>query len=682
MACGNLQDKVNGTRLSRPLVDKRTEAMRQTFDKIHPPATLAAVLKAHQRQLLRLRYKFIKNLQWDLLYPVSGNPDSKNYDVTLLMILLRNICRLPSPATGWNTMPPIADRSVEANITRIKLFRNEVYAHVSSTEVDDAQFENLWQSISQVLVDLGIPRHEINELKICPLSPEEDMYVQQLRDWKLREDECKEVLDEISSEIHGLRQVAEETQRGMKESQSSGCDLQKELQTMKDFMAKHSQDPGQRGKSDDEFLQQLCKHNFQGEIRCSVKSFHEGTREWLFKQMDGWFAAEKSRVMILTAGPGVGKSVFAGKVCQVYKETGKLAACHFCKFNDSNLRNPLNMLQSLASQMCTSVIGFKEKLVEKLKRPHKINTITDAFRVYLNEPLHELETSQPMLIVVDGLDESEANGRSELLDLIAEDLSDLPECIKILVTSRPDIPVKKKLSHLDPVEILPGDKDNEHDLQQYLEFRLPSLPDKSTTIPLLVKKCEGSFLFAFHVQSELGKLGGLAADEMEKFLPKGIGSVYQKYVDRLQNELKTVDVNLDVFNFLKVLVAARGPLPLKFLSEALGMSSDSRAMRATLRKVNESLSSLLYVCDDHVTVFHKSLVDWLTSNGYDEHQYTVQGRDGHELSWRACKAEYENIAKADLSSKLPLTNEMNYSLSYGSSHLLFVDEKRRDDNDY
>ena len=402
----------------------------------------------------------------------------------------------------------------------------------------------------------------------------------------------------------------------------------------------------------------------------------------MFERMDGWFADEESRVMILTAGPGVGKSVFAGKVCQVYKETGKLAACHFCKFNDSNLRNPLNMLQSLASQMCTSVIGFKEKLVEKLKRPHKINTITDAFRVYLNEPLRELETSQPMLIVIDGLDESESNGRNELLDLIAEAFSELPELIKILVTSRPDIPVKKKLNHLNPVEILPGDEDNEHDIQQYLEFRLPSLPDKSTTIPLLVKKCEGSFLFAFHVQSELGKLGGLAADEMEKFLPKGIGSVYQKYVDRLQNELKTVDVNLDVFNFLKVLVAARGPLPLKFLSEALGMSSDSRAMRETLRKVNESLSSLLYVCDYHVTVFHKSLVDWLTSNGYDEHQYTVQGRDGHELLWRACKAEYENIAKADLSSKLPLTNEMNYSLSYGSSHLLFVDEKRRDDNDY
>ena len=711
MACANLQDKVNGTRLSRLLVDKGTEAMSQTFDKIHPPATLAAVLKVHQKQLQKLRYKVITNLQWDLLYPASGNPDSKNYDITLLTILLRNICRLPSPVTGWNTMPPVADRSIEANITRIKLFRNEVYAHVSSTEVEDAQFENLWQSISQALVDLGIPRHEINELKNCPLSPEEEMYLQKLRDWKLREDECKEVLDEICSkmedlrvlvsnfqtsgqkgksddecnEMQALRQVAEETQRGMKESQSSECDIQKELEAMKVFMAKHFQDPGQRGKSDNEFLQQLSKHNFQGEIRKSVNLFHEGTREWLFKQMDGWFADEESRVMILTAGPGIGKSVFAGKVCQVYKETGKLAACHFCKFNDSNLRNPLKMLQSLASQMCTSINGFKEKLVEKLKRPHEVNTITDAFRVYLNEPLQELETSQPMLIVIDGLDESEANGRSELLDLIAEEFSKLPEWIKILVTSRPGIPVKEKLSHLNPVEILPGDKDNELDLQQYLEFCLPSLPNKSTTIPLLVKKCEGSFLFAFHVQSELlkrGNLEDLAADEMEKFLPKGIGSVYQKYVHRLQNELKTVDVNLDVFNFLKVLVAARGPLPLKFLCKALGMSSDSRAMREMLRKVNESLSSLLYVCDDHVTVFHKSLVDWLTSNNFGEHWYTVQGNDGEELLWHACKAEFENIAKSDLSSNLTLTNEMKYSLSYGSSHLLFVDEKRRDDNDY
>ena len=137
MARANLHDEANGTKLSRLLNDKGAKAMRQTFDAIHPPVTLAAVLKTQVKQLPKLRYKVITNLQWDLLYTASGNPNSKDFDIALLTILLRNICPLPTPATGWNTMPPDSDRSVEANITRIKLYRNEVYAHITKTEIDD-----------------------------------------------------------------------------------------------------------------------------------------------------------------------------------------------------------------------------------------------------------------------------------------------------------------------------------------------------------------------------------------------------------------------------------------------------------------------------------------------------------------------------------------------------------------
>ena len=75
--------------------------------------------------------------------------------------------------------------------------------------------------------------------------------------------------------------------------------------------------------------------------------------------------------------------------------------------------------------MCDNVKGFKEKLLEQLKRPHVVNTLTDAFRVYLHDPLQDLESKEAMLIVIDGLDESESNGKSELLDLIANECSEL-----------------------------------------------------------------------------------------------------------------------------------------------------------------------------------------------------------------------------------------------------------------
>ena len=229
MASINLQEKANFTRLCRLLVDKGTEALRKTLDAIHPPANLPAVLNASRRSLLGLKFKVINIYQWDLLFPPSGNPpDSKTFDVTLLTVLLRNICGLPPPATGWNTMPPVADRSQEANITRIKLLRNQVYAHVSSTLVDNATFENLWKNVSQVLVDLKIPQKEIDDLKTGSLAPEEEIYAQYLKEWCLREEECKHMLVDLQQHMYEesdankmllqhLIQTSEESRQGIQQ---------------------------------------------------------------------------------------------------------------------------------------------------------------------------------------------------------------------------------------------------------------------------------------------------------------------------------------------------------------------------------------------------------------------------------------------------------------------------------
>lgn len=667
MASANLREKANGTRLSRLLVDKGTEAMRQTFDNIHPPATLATVLNAKVTQLQKIRYKIINKSQWDELYPPAGNPNSKNFDITLLVILLRNICSLLNPAAGWNTMPPNVDRSVEANIVRIKLFRNEVYAHVVATEVDDAKFEYLWQEISKALIELGIPPREIDGLKKKPLSPEEEIYVQHLKDWKIKEDECNEGLDEVKRKCDGLQNVIKEIQHDVKETQSATSDVLNRTEVIETLLTKKERE---KGNCDEEILFKLAKHNFKGDIRSFGKSFQEGTREWLFKRLDAWFADEESRVMILTAGPGVGKSVFAGKVCQVYEDAGKLAAYHFCKFNNSNLRNPRRMLESLASHMCDNVEGFKEKLLEQLKRPHEIQCLEDAFRILLNEPLQNLQAREPMLIVIDGLDESEADGKSDLLELIAEEFSKLPECIKILVTSRPEIPVKKKLHHLKPMEILPKDKDNETDLKQYFQRCLPSISSENTIISLLVKKCQGSFLFAFYVQSELRELTNIqdmAIEEIESFFPQGIGSVYARYCRRLERELKMLCVNINFRQFLEVLVSARGPLPLSFLSSILKLPNGSQSMKEALRKVNESLSSLLVVCDDLFTIFHKSFGDWLAARGYQVHPYAVDEKVGAKYLWEACKKEYEEIKERY--PNVTLTKEMKYAVAYGWFHL-------------
>ena len=79
------------------------------------------------------------------------------------------------------------------------------------------------------------------------------------------------------------------------------------------------------------------------------------------KKLEQWFTTDdESRALLLTAGPGFGKSVFAAKVCELFKEKDQFAACHFCDFSNSNLNDPMLMLESLASQMCENVPVLKK----------------------------------------------------------------------------------------------------------------------------------------------------------------------------------------------------------------------------------------------------------------------------------------------------------------------------------
>ena len=160
-------EKTNGAKLSRLLIDGGTTVLRNVFDSYHPPAKLAADLNLQYKTLLSLsRRRILNKSQWDKLFPPSGAiPDSNSFDITLLFLLLTNICGLSPPPSGWHTKPPPRDISLEANLARVKFFRNELYGHVTTTGVDTPTSNALWLEISAALVSLGLDQAEIDRLK-------------------------------------------------------------------------------------------------------------------------------------------------------------------------------------------------------------------------------------------------------------------------------------------------------------------------------------------------------------------------------------------------------------------------------------------------------------------------------------------------------------------------------------
>jgi len=223
-------EKTNGAKLSRLLIDGGTTVLRNVFDGFHPPANLAANLNANRRLLNNLvKKKVLHQPQWDLLFPPSGaTPDSNTFDITLLFLLLINICGLSPPPSGWHKPPPSSDTSREANLARIKLYRNKLYGHVTSTGVKTAEFNIKWQEISAVLVALGLNAAEVARLKAAPCGEDyistviewvksDEELASQLVEVLKRQEEDHKTLEETHKAVEDVRQIHQDTHQVVKE---------------------------------------------------------------------------------------------------------------------------------------------------------------------------------------------------------------------------------------------------------------------------------------------------------------------------------------------------------------------------------------------------------------------------------------------------------------------------------
>ena len=197
------EEKTNGLRLVRLLVDGGTAILRKFLYSVYPPEHLQVVLKKNKAKLQRLKSKgVIFSTEWEMLFPPSGDPPSAEvFDITLLHLLLRNICYLTAPSTGWHEMPPHDDDSPEANIVRIKCYRNDL-SHRASTEISKGEFEDIWTKISLAIEALegSVLRKKIEALKTDPIDRKTQQHLEEkVKQWRKLEEQGS---SDAKSDIH------------------------------------------------------------------------------------------------------------------------------------------------------------------------------------------------------------------------------------------------------------------------------------------------------------------------------------------------------------------------------------------------------------------------------------------------------------------------------------------------
>ena len=784
-------EKTNGAKLSRLLIDGGTTALRNIFDTYHPPANLAADLNANYISLHNLlKRRVLRTVQWDLLFPPSGVvADSNTFDITLLFILLTNICGIAPPPLGWHNFPLPGDTSLEANLARVRFFRNELYGHASTTGVDSPLFSSLWQEISAALVALGLNQAEIDKLD-AEHCGEED-YIALLLDWAESEEDIKsqlkdmrqcqtetqqsiaevhqtqlqerKILEDSQSKLGEVHQIQTKTQETVEKVRQTQLEDHKTIQANRSMLQGVHQTQGNvqetvervrqtqlddsgtlqenkskleevhqsqtttqetveavaktqeehfealgagleemkqavgslKGRRDsesetDQVLRKLAKSEFKGDIEYHVGRFQEGTREWVFNKVQDWLDDRNSenRVMVISGDAGMGKSVISAVICKRMQQAGRLSGSHFCQHNNARYRNPQLMLQSLACHLCHALPEYKQALVERLlgNLGKDLNNmgVEELFALLFKEPLSTVaDPGRNMLMVIDGLDESEYQERNELLDVICNHFCKLPCWIRFLCTTRPERNIGETLKHLKPFQLEPNEEENIQDIKWFFQKRTQHLikaEGKDAIMEKLVEKSEGLMLYAYFLVSFIKEnISVLDRGDLSGSLPLAISSVYHSYFKRLENELiKELGVKEETFlSLLCAVTASREPLPVGFISKVLVPNANSPLARRKVLKAIGSVSSLLPIRDGCVHVIHKSVKDWLTNTScYGEHDFTVDENDGHRILANLCSNALDDLKRKGVRDTLFSSTE-KYALNHGVQHMLQLDEDMR-----
>jgi WD40 repeat protein len=319
-------------------------------------------------------------------------------------------------------------------------------------------------------------------------------------------------------------------------------------------------------------------------------------RESIIQQITRWLDGPEP-VFLLTGLPGTGKSQLALHLAEMYasQDSSRRSAhivllhAHFCRARDDRTLDPLRFARDLAQCLETRFPDWRHVLNDDREEQVR-QEVTGAATVITAEPgatvagvLSEIHlgdvSARPalqrlvvrplerlyqqdalpgrLLIIVDGLDEALTYPASDtIVDVLASLAGTLPEPVRIVLTTRPDPLVLRRLRTLQPHDL----ETDEADVVAYALQRLAAVPEpgRKAWAEAIAKAGRGNFLYARHVLDDLlAHPGRLAGNPESTPLPAGLDAYYAEYLDRELS--RTNQAWSDRYRpLLSLLVVARG----------------------------------------------------------------------------------------------------------------------------
>ncbi|KAI9778855.1 MAG: hypothetical protein M1839_007818 [Geoglossum umbratile] len=396
----------------------------------------------------------------------------------------------------------------------------------------------------------------------------------------------------------------------------------------------------------------------------------KNTRVSLLQEIREWADGNDERPIFWLRGlAGTGKSTIARTIAHYYHDRRRLAASFFFSRDiGGDVRDARKFFTTIAAQLARASDLLGDHICHALsQKSDVVNQVPrEQWRQLILEPLLKLQCSAPRLslaLVIDALDECENEGDIRtIVDLLSEARLLKAVRLRILITSRPEIPIWQSFGEIPDTEYHDFVLHNisrsivDHDIRVFIKYHFGAIREKRMfdlewpgreTVEALVKHASGLFIWAA-TACRFIKDGGrfterrlsaiLGSDASTTAPEKGLDAIY---LEVLQSSIHTDFDEHETNEHCSILRGTLGTIVTLFAS--LSIDSLARLVNINAKDIDKSLEDLHAILDIRkdrhlpIRLHHPSLRDFLLNRKRcDDLRFGVNESIAHELIANNC----------------------------------------------